>query len=544
MKTSSTAVHLLLCLALFAALFAPSPAQADPPAPPVDPQGASSPLPAEEQESLQRFWQANPQRAGGLSGYYTLPGVAFQPRASTVKLSYYAGGCVYASGSASGESSAFTAPVNLQQGATILGMRFFGYDAQESADMQLALTAYDGAGAQTARITISTSGAPGAVSQYVALASPFIVDSENEALSMVWSRAAQGTLLRLCSAQIFYVPPEPPYFSGSPSEAPAGAPSAAMTRYYYTFTAGQDFLPRDSATAYDYAGHGCITTGAAGTVVSDLDLPDGATLIGARVYFNDTSAAAGLTFNLSTFDGKGGSAALLEASNGSASGGFSDLYQPLTAPYAVDQEAESMLLSAQLPGGPDVALCGARLYWSLPDYPGASQPAAAPEPDLPAEMSAVTYHYRNIAGAAFQPRAASTAYAYDEAGCVHITGGTTTLTADLHLPPGSDLWGVRLFTYDTAGDATTPLDSTLVVTEYDNGGGNKDFIFGKSEGSAGYGDLFYFPNTPHLVDSARSLALVWDSGGVTNNTMRLCGMRVYYKYSGASGRIYLPMLMR
>jgi hypothetical protein len=94
-----------------------------------------------------------------------------------------------------------------------------------------------------------------------------------------------------------------------------------------------------------------------------------------------------------------------------------------------------------------------------------------------------------------------------------------------------------MFTYDTS-----PSESMLFTADYDGAGGYNEFISGTSRGAPGYGNWYYIPATPYTVDTAKSMALVWNSGGATDSTMRLCGMRAFYSIRVEIYGAFLPLI--
>ncbi len=487
-------LRLTLCVTLiFAGLFVALPANLSADEGPGSEAAQAAPgLLSEEEASLAAYIQVNPQAAAVTTDYYWTAGSNFQPRHSWTEMDYYGGGCVYRTNtSGTNDGDAFTAPLTLPDGAVILGMRFYGYDNNAGANSSLNIFGYTGDGGNQDKLQVSSSGTPGFFSAYVALPTPVSVDNYAESLSLVWYSHGMGNALQLCGARVLYTRPlvpaafAPPQAPAPPAAAPADdvrSPDSANVYYRYSWLTAQDFQPRYSSAAYSYDGGGCMSSPSGGMFLIDANLPEGATLLGVRVYYNDTSPTSGLSFYASTYDGGGGIADPLIFNIG-ATAGYGSQYTSLTTPYLVNQYNESLVLQVQLPVDPLVRLCGARMLYSLPSYPTPSpaaatsaQPEAYAVPDAqgalaPQAAGAVYTRYRFIPGTAFQPRNANTTYSYDSGGCVHLAAGTPILTHDLHLPSGARLYGVRLFYYDTSAN-----ESKMFVEEYDGTGWYDQFI--------------------------------------------------------------------
>jgi hypothetical protein len=74
--------------------------------------------------------------------------------------------------------------------------------------------------------------------------------------------------------------------------------------FFYKWYPGSTFHPRSSSTGYTYEANGCISATSNAPFTTDLQVPDGARLIGVRFYFYDTVAASSLLF-ASNYDGLG-----------------------------------------------------------------------------------------------------------------------------------------------------------------------------------------------------------------------------------------------
>lgn len=445
--------------------------------------------------------------------------------------------------------------MNLPDGAVILGVRFFGYDASAN-DAALHLISFNGAGdlVDILNISSSTSG-PGYFSAYGTLTTPITINNANQAISLVWYPYEASSQLLLCGARILYIPPFPPAFSSFPRGLGAdqgigdGAlPEPSRVRNFTTFIAGHDFLPRNAASSYMYGGAGCIASSSGGMVVADADLPEGASLYGVRLFYYDVSATSGMSYFTTTYDGFGNTTDILSGWVDSETPGYSSFYKALSPAHLVNQLSNSMVVQAQLPLDINVRLCGIQLLWSMPvglfrANTGAEVSETGMEAPHPPDSSsaeqrtmALEYHYRFIAGSAFQPRTINTTYTYNMAGCVRLNEGMI-LTVDLQLPAGALLRGVRVYTYDTSTGK-----STLFTTDYNWVGGFNEFLIGDTVGSTGYSQTFFEKIPSYTVDTFKPIALVWNGGGIFDGTMQLCGMRVFYSIERNLYGTYLPMI--
>jgi hypothetical protein len=98
--------------------------------------------------------------------------------------------------------------------------------------------------------------------------------------------------MRLCGARAFYS------LGGTAQQmrAPDSNPDSmqAPQAEGYLFIAGSSFIPRSSATAYEYVNDtGCIYSTTSGLFTADIDLPDRYQIIGHRMYYFDTGNRVG-----------------------------------------------------------------------------------------------------------------------------------------------------------------------------------------------------------------------------------------------------------
>jgi hypothetical protein len=431
---------------------------------------------------------------------YSVAGSDFHPRSSSVKADYRGGGCVSRLGTSGQEDpNAFTAPLNLPDGATILGIRLLGYDSSAStSELQLVSYTYDFEGDLVVLAVASSDGHSGYFTQYASLLTPVVVDTISESLSLVWYNGAADTALRLCAARVYYTVPPPP--------------SAGSRRR--TYITGADLVPEDSGTLYQYGGAGSLWSTGGGSFAAYADMPDGAALVGLYLKYADTSVAGALAGAFLAHDAAGSTAVFASGTNGSTSGGEGTVYVTVDPPRLVDESSVAPQVSVTLPADANVRLLSVQLAWNAPG------PAAV--------------RHRFIPGAAFGRRDDSTVYTDHSGGCVSVTAGTADLTHALHLPHGARILGLRLYTYDASA-----TDSTLTLTRYDGAGGFEEPLVLRSQGAGGYGNVGAGMGAGYVVDTYYPHSLVWHPSAL-GSTLRLCGVRVDY----ATSAVLLPVAVR
>lgn len=426
---------------------------------------------------------------------YSVAGSDFHPRSSSVKPNYQGGGCVSSLGASSQQdSNAFTAPLNLPHGATILGIRLLGYDNEVTSNASLKLFTFPVADFLA---TASSDGHSGYFSQYASLATPFVVNTISGSLSLVWYSDVADADLRLCAARVYYTPPPPP--------------SASAQRR--TQITGADLVPRDLSTLYQYYPGGEIYSTEGGDFGAYADIPDGAALVGLYLSYNDTSPNFGLAGTLLAHDAVGSTTVLASGTNGSATGGNGTVYITVDPPRIVDQSSVAPQISVTLPADMNVKVRSVQLAWTAPAAPAAVR-------------------HRFIPGVAFQRRDDTTTYAAQIDQCVSITGGDANLTHALHLPDGARIVGLSLYTYDTS---TT--DSVLTLFRYEGNGVSAEPLKVRSAGAGGYGTVAVAAE--YTVDTYYPHSLVWHPNAL-GTTLRLCGVRVDY----VTPVVFLPLVMR
>ncbi len=332
-----------------------------------------------EMEAVQRYAQQTGQKVSALrQDYYWTAGNAFQPRNSAVTLGYNGGGCTYRASSAglTSDDDALTADVQLPTGSIILGVQFFGYDINASANSDLLLTAYDGVGGFNNLASGSIVGEPGYTSIYMTLSTPYTVTNSDESLSLVWYSNDTASSLAICGGRVHYLKPD-----ATPTNPVAAVESAAATSverdsiaqlsspsalaFAYKFYAGSNFQARSTGYTFSYGGRGCITPGGVSSLSMDVDIPSGAEIQGVRMYYNyNVADGSSPTIFLTQYDGAGSFADLQTFSATDTSAGYHSRYLALTTPYTVNQYNYALVLTVAMPNNPNVEFCGARIFYS------------------------------------------------------------------------------------------------------------------------------------------------------------------------------------
>jgi hypothetical protein len=140
------------------------------------------------------------------------------------------------------------------------------------------------------------------------------------------------------------------------------APSGVAGTTSYLFVAGSAFTARDSAAPVVYTGAGCINS-ASNFVVTDLQLPAGASVLGIRSYYYNNGQATSVTTALTSYDGAGGFTDQIVA-NSTLNIGYADEYTAAAAPVLIDNASLFYLLLATTPV--NLQFCGIRVFYQNP----------------------------------------------------------------------------------------------------------------------------------------------------------------------------------
>lgn len=129
----------------------------------------------------------------------------------------------------------------------------------------------------------------------------------------------------------------------------------------YLFIAGSAFTPRSSSQTVTYPGGGCLFSDDA--VTTDLQLPQGATIEGVRLFYSSNDSEV-VSLRLTRYDGVGYLTNILNEDS-SLSGGYREDYFSTGSTEVIDNLAYSYALISTM-GSTANALCGMRVFYSEP----------------------------------------------------------------------------------------------------------------------------------------------------------------------------------
>jgi len=173
----------------------------------------------------------------------------------------------------------------------------------------------------------------------------------------------------------------------------------------------------------------------------------------------------------------------------------------------------------------------------LPTYLSGAQLQAQPAALSP------TLSYYFISGNTFTP-GGSVPYSRQVTGCVNQMPQNIAFSAPVHLPQGSQVVSITLYTYDSISTTTT---STAYFILNDGMGFGGYTVSAKSPpNTANYRQTNSTENNPVIIDNQNYNYLVeWrkDLGTPDSTSLGLCGVRVAYYAPLASG-LYLPFVTK
>ena len=140
----------------------------------------------------------------------------------------------------------------------------------------------------------------------------------------------------------------------------AGASNPQAVNLYH-FLGGSAFSPVRTSTVYTYGAGNCMTADGAMTV--DYQLPQGATLLGVRIFYYNNGLAGGVNAYLANYNGAGVAATLLNETT-TANTGYASEYFALSPAVTIDNYSATHIVGAWIPAG--MKLCGARLFYEIP----------------------------------------------------------------------------------------------------------------------------------------------------------------------------------
>lgn len=150
-------------------------------------------------------------------------------------------------------------------------------------------------------------------------------------------------------------------FFHAPGADDFGATAPQGGTIAYLFIAGSALHPRTSGQAVTYEGGGCIASD--GAVTTDLQLPDGAFILGVRTYYYNMGQPGDLVTYVTIYDGAGVVNDLLSEASTLDSGFVSEHFE-LSPPATVDNISQSYVLTASIDAG--LELCGMRVFYEVP----------------------------------------------------------------------------------------------------------------------------------------------------------------------------------
>ncbi len=170
-------------------------------------------------------------------------------------------------------------------------------------------------------------------------------------------------------------------------------------------------------------------------------------------------------------------------------------------------------------------------------YVSTAQSAASPV----ALSSTLSYYF--ISGNTFTP-GGSVSYARQVTGCVNQMPQGIPFSAPVHLPQGSQVVSITLYTYDSVITTTTSTAYFIL----NDGKGNGGFTVSATSppNTSGYRQTNSAENNPVTIDNQNYNYLVeWrkDLGTPDSALLSLCGVRVAY-YAPLSGALHLPIISK
>ena len=167
---------------------------------------------------------------------------------------------------------------------------------------------------------------------------------------------------------------------------------------------------------------------------------------------------------------------------------------------------------------------------------------AVEEAELLADTAAPNqdYFYKRYSADTFVPGSSAMEYRYETGGCMSRTGGSSYdhTAHNVQLPEGAEITFVRLYFYDADPDA----DAVAQLMAYDGQGHLKLIGLVESEGTPGWSSAGIGMDPSYVVHNTDEALALWLVFG-TNTTydLRLCGVRIQYKY--ALSRTSLPLVL-
>lgn len=170
-------------------------------------------------------------------------------------------------------------------------------------------------------------------------------------------------------------------------------------------------------------------------------------------------------------------------------------------------------------------------------------PAELTELQAPANPAAVssTLSYYFISGNTFTPYSGtSTPYFRQANGCVNQMPIGHPFSAPVHLPQGSEVVSITLYTYNSA--STSTVSTAYFLINDGKGGSGYTVSAGSLPNTTGYQQRTSSQNNPAIINNqASSYAVQWVTQGANPSPiLSLCGVRVAYHAPLAS--TFLPYI--
>lgn len=173
----------------------------------------------------------------------------------------------------------------------------------------------------------------------------------------------------------------------------------------------------------------------------------------------------------------------------------------------------------------------------LPQYISGDQP-----PEQPAALaSQLSYYF--ISGNTFTP-GGSVPFARQVTGCVNQMPLGIPFSAPVHLPQGSQVVSITLYTYDSV--ITTTVSTAYFILNDGKGNGGYTVSANSPANTSGYRQNTSTENNPVTIDNQNYNYLVeWRKqlGTPDSPLLSLCGVRVAY-YAPLGAVLYLPVIRR
>lgn len=137
--------------------------------------------------------------------------------------------------------------------------------------------------------------------------------------------------------------------------------SAVAGSSQYIFISGSGFNARSSSQTVTYPGGGCTYSDVA--VTTDLQLPEGASISGVRLFYYSADPTKTVSLYLTSYSGDGQFTDLLNEDS-TLDVGYASDYFSLPSPAGVDNYNFAYALTATM--DPDTRFCGMRVFYSAP----------------------------------------------------------------------------------------------------------------------------------------------------------------------------------